>query len=106
VGGRLGEGPFALHATGSGRLFFAGYGAIAAVDVAGEFVVDHGYAVAWEPSLQYRLTRARRIRSFLFADQVLLRFRGHGRLWVQSRSPYAFANWVHPFRPVKPKSDR
>ena len=61
--------------------------------------------MAWEPSLRYQLTRARRIRSFLFSDQLLLRFSGRGRLWVQSRSPRATANWVHPFRPVKSKSD-
>ena len=62
---------------------------------------DDGYAVAWEPTLEYRLTRARKIRSFLFGDQILLRFSGRGRLWVQSRSPHALANFCHPFRRVQ-----
>ena len=71
------------------------------VEVNGEYLVDNGFAVAWEPTLQYRLTRARKIRSFLFGDQILLRFSGHGRLWVQSRSPHSLANFLHPFRPVQ-----
>ena len=103
--GLFSEGLFTLHATGEGTLFFGAYGAVYHVDVDGEYLVDSGYAVAWEPSLQYRVTRARRVRSFLFSDQLLVRFSGRGRLWIQSRSPQAFANWVHPFRPVKQKSD-
>ncbi len=57
--------------------------------------------MAWEPSLSYKLTRARKIRSFLFGDQLILRFSGKGRVWVQTRSARVKANWVHPFRPVK-----
>ena len=99
--GFFNEGLFILRCTGSGLLFFHAYGDIQEVDVDGEYLVDNGYAVAWEPSLEYRLTRARRIRSFLFGDQLLLRFHGRGRLWVQSRSPHALANFCHPFRRVQ-----
>lgn len=99
--GFFNEGLFALRCTGSGLLFFNSYGRIQEVDVNGEYVVDNGFAVAWEPSLQFKLTKARKIRSFLFSDQILLRFRGHGKLWVQTRSPVSLANWIHPFRPVK-----
>ena len=54
----------------------------------GEYLIDNGFAVAWEPSLEWEMTRARRkIRSFLFSDQLLLRFSGKGRVWLQSRSP-------------------
>ncbi len=101
--GLFNEGLFILRVTGTGTLFFHAYGAVHEIEVNGEYMVDNGYAVAWEPSLTYTLTRARKIRSFLFSDQILLRFAGHGRLWVQSRSPNALANWVHPFRPVKSK---
>lgn len=99
--GFFNEGLFALRVTGSGTLFFNAYGDIQELEVNGEYTVDNGYAVAWEPQLQWTLTRARKIRSFLFSDQLLLRFSGQGRLWVQSRSPVALANWVHPFRPQK-----
>jgi uncharacterized protein (TIGR00266 family) len=99
--GFFNEGLFILRVTGTGDLFFNSYGDIQEIDVQGEYVVDNGFAVAWEPSLSYRLSKARKIRSFLFSDQILLRFSGRGRVWVQSRSPHALASWVHPFRPRK-----
>jgi uncharacterized protein (TIGR00266 family) len=102
--GLFGEGMFALRVTGSGLLFFNAYGDIEEVQVDGSYMVDNGYAVAWEPTLQYQITRSRKIRSFLFSDQLLMRFNGQGRLWIQSRSPRTFANWVHPFRPQKSKN--
>jgi uncharacterized protein (TIGR00266 family) len=103
--GFLNEGMFVLRVTGTGTLFFHAYGDISPVDVSGEYVVDNGFAVAWEPTLTYQLSRGRRIRSFLFSDQLLLRFFGTGRIWLQSRSPRSLANWVHPFRPVESKND-
>ncbi|HUT94813.1 MAG TPA: TIGR00266 family protein [Thermoguttaceae bacterium] len=99
--GLFNEGLFILRTTGQGLLFFNGYGGIQEIQVDGQYTVDNGYAVAWEPSLQYRLTRARKIRSFLFADQLLLGFSGTGKIWVQSRSPVSLANWVYRFRPQK-----
>ena len=84
-------------------MFFSGYGDIQEIQVDGQYTVDNGFAVAWEPQLQWTLTRARKIRSFLFSDQLLLKFAGQGRLWVQSRSPVTLANWVYPFRPQKSK---
>lgn len=99
--GLFSEGLFALRVTGSGMLFFGAYGSVQEIQVDGEYTVDNGFAVAWEPTLQYRVTKARKIRSFLFSDQLLLNFSGTGKLWVQARSPVALANWVHPFRPEK-----
>jgi uncharacterized protein (TIGR00266 family) len=99
--GFFNEGLFVLRVTGSGLLFFNAYGAIEEVQVDGQYTVDNGYAVAWEPTLQYKLTRARKVRSFLFGDQLLLNFSGTGKVWVQARSPISLANWVYPFRPVK-----
>ena len=99
--GLFAEGLFALRITGSGLLFFSAYGDVQEVQVDGQYTIDNGYAVGWEPTLQYRITRARKVRSFLFSDQLLMTFSGTGRLWVQSRSPVALANWVYPYRPQK-----
>lgn len=99
--GLFNEGLFILRVSGSGLLFFNAYGDIQEIEVDGSYVVDNGHAVAWEPSLDYRLTRAGRIRSFLFSDQIIMEFSGHGRLWVQSRNPRSFANWIFPFRRVE-----
>ena len=99
--GLFNEGLFVLQTSGSGTLLFNAYGDIEEIEVDGTYVVDNGHAVAWEPSLQYELTRARRIRSFLFSDQLLMRFEGRGKLWVQSRNPRSLANWIYPFRGQK-----
>ncbi len=101
--GLFNEGLFVLRVGGTGTLFFNAYGDMEEVEVDGTYIVDNGHAVAWEPSLKYQLTRARSIRSFLFSDQILIRFMGQGKLWVQSRNPRSLANWVFPFRPKKTK---
>ncbi len=98
--GLFNEGLFILRASGSGTLFFNSYGDVEEVEVDGSYRVDNGHAVAWEPTLDYQITRGGRgIRSFLFSDQLILRFTGHGKLWVQSRNPRSLASWVFPFRP-------
>jgi uncharacterized protein (TIGR00266 family) len=101
--GLFNEGMFVLRTKGTGTLFFNAYGDIEEVQVNGSYIVDNGHAVAWEPSLEYKITKARKIRSFLFSDQLLLRFEGQGKLWVQSRNPSSLANWVYPFRLKQPK---
>jgi hypothetical protein len=96
IAGRLG------HLRDRGKRLLGELQCIRIVD--GSYIVDNGYAGAWEPSLQYSMTHSLRIRSFLFADQVLIRYSGQGKLWVQSRSPRSLANWVYPFRPEKSRS--
>lgn len=102
--GLFNEGMFVLRATGSGPMFFSSYGDLEVVNVDGEYVVDNGYAVAWDATLDYKVTKAKKIRSFLFGDQLLLRFSGNGRVWVQSRSAVSFSNWVYPFRRVRQRN--
>lgn len=96
--GLFNEGMFVLRVSGSGTLFFNAYGDIQEIEVDGTYIVDNGHAVAWQPTLQYRLTKAARIRSFLFSDQIIMEFSGKGKLWVQSRNPRSLADWVFPFR--------
>jgi len=104
--GTFAEGMFGLRVSGTGLLFFGSYGDVQEVEVDGLYTVDNGYAVAWEANLDYSIGRSgRSIRSFLFSDQLICRFNGHGKLWVQTRSPRNLAAWVHPFRRVKSKSD-
>ena len=99
--GLFNAGLFILRVTGTGDLFFSSHGDLKEVEVDGDYVIDNGYAVAWETSLDYRLKAARKVRSFLFSDQMLLEFSGRGKVWIQSRSAYCFANWIHPFRRVQ-----
>ncbi len=85
--GLFAEGLFVLQASGSGTMFWTGYGDIHQIEISGEYVVDNGYAVAWDASLDYSISRTgKKLSSFVFGDQLVMRFNGHGRLWVQSRS--------------------
>lgn len=103
--GFFSEGLFVVYATGEGTLFYNAYGDILEVDVQNEYIVDNGYAVAWESSLNYQVTRTgKKIRSFLFGDGLVIRFSGHGKVWVQSRSAYSLANFMFPFRVVEAKN--
>lgn len=102
--GLFNEGLFVLRCSGSGPLWFHAYGAVHRIDVDGEYVVDTGFVVAWDPGLDYRLEWGGKIRTFLFSDQLLLRFSGRGSVWVQTRSSRALASWVHPFRRVEKRS--
>ena len=104
--GMFAEGMFGLRVSGTGLLFFGSYGDVQEVEVDGSYTVDNGYAVAWEENLDYSIGRSgRSIRSFLFGDQLICRYQGSGKLWIQTRSPRNLAAWVHPFRRVKSKND-
>ena len=104
--GAFAEGMLGLRVSGTGLLFFGSYGDVQEVDVEGSYTVDNGYAVAWEQKLDYSIGRTgRSIRDFLFGDQLICRYHGTGKLWIQTRSPRNLAAWVHPFRSVKSKSD-
>ncbi|MEW5859695.1 TIGR00266 family protein [Coleofasciculus sp. FACHB-129] len=102
-----GESLFLLRATGQGDIWFSSYGAIVEIPVAGDYVVDTGYIVAFEDSLQYNVEMLgglsfKGLRTGILGGEGLVcRFRGQGRLWIQSRELYALINFLNPFRPVK-----
>jgi uncharacterized protein (AIM24 family) len=72
------------------------------VNVNGSYVVDTGHVVAFTDSLQYEVGRIGGYKSLFFSGEGLVcRFRGQGRVWIQTRRLGAFASWIQPFRPVK-----
>lgn len=106
-----GQGLVLLKASGSGEVFFNSYGAILEIDVTDEYIVDTGYIVAFEDTLNYKvmvlkgLRPSKTIKNFLFGGEGLVcRFSGQGKVWVQTRYVVPLLSWVFPFRPVK-KSD-
>ncbi len=103
-----GEGLVLLKASGTGDLFFNSYGAILPIDVTGDFIVDTGYVVAFEDTLQYRVTvlpglrTAGKVKSFFFGGEGLVcQFSGTGRVWVQTRQVSSFLAFANPYRPTK-----
>ncbi len=103
-----GEGLVLLKASGNGDVFFNSYGAILQVDVTDHYIVDTGYIVAFEDTLQYRVTilpglrAGGKLKSFFFGGEGLVcQFSGQGKVWIQTRHVHSFLSWVHPFRPTK-----
>ncbi len=90
------EGLFRLKVSGHGRVWFGAYGGILEKEVQGEYVVDSGHLVAYEPTLELRLGMAAGLFSSLFSGEgLVLRIRGQGRIYLQSRSIQGLASWVN-----------
>ena len=103
-----GEGLVLLKASGTGDIFFNSYGAILEVDVTDQYYVDTGYVVAFESTLDYRVTTLPGLRaggagmkSFFFGGEgFVCQFSGQGKLWIQTRQVPSLLSWVNRFRPV------
>lgn len=98
------EGLFMIRITGSGRLFLCCFGAIMKKTLApGEqYVVDTGHIVAFQDSIQYTLRKASSagwFRSMTSGEGIVAEYTGPGDLYLQTRSPDAFAGWIFPFFP-------
>lgn len=106
-----GAGLVLVKASGTGDVFFNSYGAIIEFDVRNNLLIDTGYIVAFEDTLQYHVQvlrgarPAKTIKNFLFGGEGLVcRFSGQGKVWVQTRYVYPLLQWVYPFRRVQRES--
>ena len=96
-----GESLFLIKCSGTGDLWFNSYGAIIQIDVEDEYVVDTSYIVGFSEGLDYNVESVGGMKSLFFSGEGLVcRFRGRGKLWIQTRSVTPFLSWLHPFRPV------
>ncbi len=103
-----GEGLVLLKASGNGDVFFNSYGAILEVDVTQDYYVDTGYIVAFEDTLQYKVTvlpglsKRSKLKSFIFGGEGLVcKFSGQGKVWIQTRNIAPFFRWIYRFRPTR-----
>jgi uncharacterized protein (TIGR00266 family) len=102
-----GESLFLIKASGSGDFWFSSYGAIVEIPVDGDYVVDTGYIVAFEDTLNYHveimggLSFKNLKTGILGGEGLVCRFQGQGRLWIQSRNLLPLLNFLNSFRPVK-----
>ena len=102
-----GESLFLIKASGTGDFWFSSYGAIVEIPVDGDYVVDTGYIVAFEDTLNYNVEMMGGLSfkslktGILGGEGLVCRFQGQGRLWVQSRNLFPLLNFLNPFRPVK-----
>lgn len=92
-----GEGLFRLQVSGTGTVWIAAFGAMVERNVQGQYLVDTGHLLAYEPSLKVELQFAGGIFSSFFGGEGLVaRMRGQGRIITQTRSVSGFASFINP----------
>lgn len=92
-----GEGMFFLKVEGKGDLWLNAYGSIIEkeLDGAHDFVVDTGHVVGWEEGLDWTITGMGNMFSTFFSGEgLVIRFKGKGKVWLQTRSMGALAGWL------------
>ncbi len=108
-----GEGLFLLTVKGSGLLLVSSFGAIHSRTLAAgeEYIVDTGHIVAFEESVDYRLEKATgktqgvggffkgMVQSALSGEGFVCRYRGPGRIYIQTRQLPSFARQLIPHLP-------
>ncbi|WMJ82469.1 TIGR00266 family protein [Clostridium sp. MB40-C1] len=100
-----GEGFFVLKVRGKGTLFVSSYGAIHPLDVGEgeEMIVDNQHLVAWPENMDFTIEKASKgwISSITSGETLVCRFRGPGRVYIQTRNPAGFGHWIRKFVPAK-----
>jgi uncharacterized protein (TIGR00266 family) len=92
-----GEGAFFLECTGQGDLFYNAYGGVVEKQIDGGFTVDTGHVVAWEPTLQYSIGGMGGLKQTFFSGEgLVLKFRGRGKLYLQTRHLGSLVGWLSP----------
>lgn len=93
-----GENLFWVNANGSGKVLVNAYGEIYPVEIDGEYIVDTGHIVAYQPSLNMKITKAGSswMSSMLGGEGFVARFSGKGTLWCQSHNPNSFGGALGP----------
>ena len=98
-----GEGMFFLKAEsqkGEGVVFYNSYGGIKEIALMPgmEIVVDTGHVVAFTDEVNYSIGKVGGIRSLIAGGEgLVMKFRGHGTIWIQTHTVEAFAEKVLPF---------
>mgnify|MGYP006443494203 CR=1 FL=1 len=92
------EGLFKLQVSGTGKLWYGAYGGLIEREVDGEFIVDTGHLVAYEPQLKLKTQMAGGIFSSFFGGEGLVtRIEGKGRIIIQTRSMHGLASWANGY---------
>lgn len=93
-----GEGLFILEVSGKGTVFLSSYGSVHEIELeAGEeYIVDNGHLVAWPQNMQYKIEQASKSlgHSIMSGECLVCRFRGPGKVLIQTRNPKGFRNWL------------
>ncbi len=108
-----GEGLFLLTVQGSGLLLLSSFGAIHEKTLGAdeEYIVDTGHIVAFEETVSYRIEKATGassgiggflsglVKSAMTGEGFVCRYRGPGKIYLQTRQMPGFARQLLPFLP-------
>ena len=90
------EGLFRLKVSGNGKVWFGAYGGIVVKEIEGDYVVDTGHLVAYEPSVSIKMGMAGGlVTSFFSGEGLVTKVKGPGRIYLQSRSLDGLAAWTN-----------
>ncbi|KAH8687554.1 tryptophan RNA-binding attenuator protein-like domain-containing protein [Tricladium varicosporioides] len=92
-----GEGLFVYKISGMGLLWITSFGAIIRKDLAdGErYIVDNGHLVAWNTKyILERVASGGIISGLSSGEGLVCKFTGPGTVFIQTRNPSAFAQWM------------
>jgi uncharacterized protein (TIGR00266 family) len=93
-----GEGGFMIHATGTGPVVIACYGALDVVELGhGEqMVVDTGHLVGFDPTVNFttRKVAGGMMNTLKSGEGLVMEFTGPGRVLTQTRSPSELIQWL------------
>lgn len=100
-----GEGFFVMKVHGKGTVFVNSYGAVHPIEIpAGqELIIDNQHLVAWPETMQYTIDKASSgwISSVTSGEGLVCKFKGPGKLYIQTRNPGGLASWVRSMVPSK-----
>jgi uncharacterized protein (TIGR00266 family) len=98
-----GESFFFLHCRGNGPVVMNAFGGLQPIDLDGELVVDTGHLVAFTSGIHYDIGKAAHgwIQTWLSGEGFVLRLRGRGRLYLQTRNPSDFGRAIGRMLPPR-----
>ncbi len=92
------EGLFKIEISGTGKLFYGAYGGILEKQVNGEYIVDSGHLVGYEPHMKLKVKLAGGlISSFTSGEGIVTKVEGTGKIILQTRSLEGLADWINPY---------
>lgn len=98
-----GAGFFVLETQGQGQVIVGAFGALEPIQVNGTLIVDTGHLVAWESTLQYRISKSGSgwIASWLSGEGLVCTFEGQGTVYLQSRNASEYGSTVGAMLPAR-----
>lgn len=91
-----GEGLFKLEVSGHGKVVFGAYGGLLEKEINGQYIVDTGHLVAYEPAMKLKPQLSGGIFSSFFGGEgFVTRVEGKGKIYLQTRNLAGLASWVN-----------